>query len=116
MNHERRKELLEQYKQRTVVGGIYRIRNTVTGHSYVNFDDDLTGAENRHRFSVTTNTCILPEMREDWLAYGAASFTFERLEELEKKPEQSRAEFLADLETLLELWREKNPADDSQKK
>lgn len=113
MNHERRKELLEQYKQRTVVGGIYRIRNSVTGHTYINWDDDLQGAENRHRFSVSTNTCILPEMREDWLAHGAASFTFDRLEELEKNAEQTREEFRADLETLFEIWSEKNTASDS---
>ncbi len=39
---------------------------------------------------------------------GAQAFTLEALEELEQKLEQSQAEFMDDLKTLEQLWRDKS--------
>lgn len=116
MNSEQRRKLRDQYKQRRMLGGVYRIRNTVTGRFLLAWEDDLVGAENRLQFSQQTGGCSLPWLREDWNAHGPDSFVFERLEELEQKETQTREEFLSDLETLLEMWEEKTDLSMAYKK
>jgi hypothetical protein len=46
-------------------------------------------------------------MLKDWKTFGKEAFSFEVLEELEKKESQSDREFKEDLATLLEIWNEK---------
>ena len=104
---DRQKELREQYKNREVVGGVYRIFNTNNDRHFLAASSNLAGSKNRYDFAVSTDMCLLPSMKEDWKLYGAASFTFEILEELEKKAEQTIREFESDLETLRALWQEK---------
>ena len=43
--------------------------------------------QNRFNFSVKTNSCLNLKLRNDWNKYGANSFTFEILEEVEMKSE-----------------------------
>lgn len=108
---DKRKELRAQYKQRTVVGGVYRIVNTENGRYLLAADDDLRGSKNRFEFAAATGSCVMPQLQDDWKKYGSKIFAFEILEELEKKPEQTAQEFAGDLQALAELWSEKfNPA------
>ena len=104
---KKRKELAGQYKQRTVMGGVFRINNTKNGKYWLAADDDLRGARNRHDFSVMTGSCVVLQMAADWRAQEAADFVFEELETLEKKPDQTQKEFREELGILLEIWREK---------
>jgi hypothetical protein len=67
----------------------------------------------RHRFqfAVRTGAAVDPRLRADWNAYGAAAFALAIIEELEKRPDQSQAQFLEDLRTLEALKRaELDPA------
>ncbi len=104
---DRKKELLNAYKQRKVVGGVYRIVNDANARYLLVATPDLAGARNRHNFSVATENCIFGMMAEDWKATGAKHFQFEVLEELEKKDEQSDADFAGELALLEEMWRDK---------
>jgi len=104
---ENHKELREQYKNRKMTGGVYRILNTENQRYFLAATNDLAGSNNRHNFAVSTNLCIIPAMKEDWKCYGSTAFVFESLEELEKKPEQTTQKFAEDLETLKEMWQEK---------
>lgn len=52
-----------------------------------------------------TDSTLHPRLQKDWKAWGPQAFTFEVLEELEQKPEQSQAAFMDDLKTLEQLWR-----------
>lgn len=110
MNSERKKQLRQQYKERAVVGGIYRILNTRNGRFFMAADENMEGAENGFRFSVMTNGFSRPDLRnmtEDWQSFGSEAFVFEQLELLEKKDTQTIREFREDLQVLLELWVEK---------
>lgn len=104
---ENRKELIRQYKERKVVGCVFVVRNTQNGRYYLNYSDVAPAAKNTFDMSVQTGGDYKPCMRNDWRQYGAQSFIFEVLEELEKKDTQSSAEFTADLKTLTDLWAEK---------
>lgn len=107
MDKQRRKELLQSYRDRTITGGAYRILNTVTGRQFVDAETDLAGAQNRFVFSQRMNTCTKARLHADWAQYGPEAFTFEILEEIEKKDAQTPQEFAEDLAVLAALWREK---------
>jgi hypothetical protein len=103
----RRKEITNAYKNRKLCGGVYIITNTLNGKYLINHVANLQSAHNHFQFAVTTGSTIHPKLQKDWKELGARVFTFEVLEELEQKPEQSQTAFLDDLKTLEQLWRTK---------
>ena len=66
----------------------------------------------RHNFSVKTNSCLNLKLRNDWNKYGANSFTFEILEEVEMKPEMDRRQFKKQLDELADKYAEKMNQDE----
>ena len=63
--------------------------------------------QNRFNFSVKTNSCLNLKLRNDWNKYGANSFTFEILEEVEMKSEMDRRQFKKQLDELADKYSEK---------
>lgn len=101
-----------EYKERKIIGGVYAVRNTVNGKRLILSASDLQGSKNRFVFSQQTNGCVNPKLSRDWEQFGAGSFAFEVLEELEKKETQTSKEFAEDIKTLEEIWLEQlNPAE-----
>ena len=68
--------------------------------------------ENRFNFSVKTYSCLNLKLREDWNKYGANSFTFEVLEEVEMKSEMDRRQFKKQLDELADKYSEKMNKDE----
>jgi hypothetical protein len=102
---DRRRELSKDYKGRKLRGGVYTITNTVNGKYLLGHAANLASVQGHFQFALTTGSAVHPKLRVDWAELGAEAFTLEVLEELEQKPEQSQAEFLADLNTLEQLCR-----------
>ena len=98
-----RKNLREQYKERTVVGGVFAIKNSANGRLYIDSTANLDGAKNRFDFMRHTGISFHFRLQEDWSRYGVDAFYFLILDELVKKTDQSDKEFLADLKGLKEL-------------
>lgn len=98
-----RREISKQYKERKLHGGVYTITNTVNGKYLLDHAADLASLRNRFQFSVTTGSTVHPKLRQDWEALGAKAFTLDVLEELEQRPDQTRASFMDDLKTLEQL-------------
>lgn len=101
----RRKEISNEYKQRTRCGGVYVITNTQNGKYLLGHAADLKSIQNHFQFAVTTGSTMHPKLKKDWEELGSQAFTLEVLEELEQKPEQSHAAFMDDLKTLEQLRR-----------
>jgi hypothetical protein len=100
-----RRALSKNFKERRMMGGVYLIRNTQNGRYLLGHAVDLASARNRFQFAVTTGSTVDPRVRADWTALGPHAFAFEVLEELEQGPDQTRAQFDADLVALAELRR-----------
>ena len=107
MDKQSKKEMAAAYKEKKKIGGIYAVRNSVTGRALLGSAPDMEGFRNRFSFSQATDACVQPKLDDDWKAYGAAAFVLEVLETLEKEEEQTDREFADDLKTLKELWLEK---------
>ena len=104
---DRRKDLINQYKERKLYGGVYKITNERNGKHLLSHAIDIKAVQNRHNFLVTTGACIYPKLEADWKESGGKAFVFEVLEGIEMKEGQSRDDFEADLAMLEELWRER---------
>lgn len=109
MNPSKKKDLIDAYKRREIVGGIYAIRCTATDRRMIELTTDLQGAQNRFHFSIQTNTCLHPLMQADFKAHGAVSFSFEVLETVPKKEEEATDDYKEGLTLLRDCLREDCP-------
>jgi hypothetical protein len=102
-----KKEQIAAYKEREVVGGVYAIRNALSGWKILETTTDMRGSRNRFDFARKNNMCVHKRMEDDWRKSGASAFTFEVVEELTKDPTQTMENFQADVAALKELCLEK---------
>lgn len=102
-----KKALKEQYKNRTLIGGVCCIKCHGSSNLWIRAASDMQGLKNRFQFAVSIDFCPEPCMSEAWKQFGAAAFSFEVLEEIKKKETQTEREFSDDVNTLLEIWTEK---------
>lgn len=107
MDKTTKKALKEQYKNRTLIGGVYCIKCNGNVNLWIRSTTDMQGSKNRFLFSLSINSCPETCMIEAWNQFGASSFTFEILEILQKKETQTEREYGDDVNTLLEIWSEK---------
>jgi hypothetical protein len=107
---EDRKARINEYKERKIIGGVFRVVNTVNGKYLLDYATDLQAKQNSFNFMVTTNTSFDYKMDKDWKEFGAAAFKFEVLDSLEKKKDQSQEMFIEDLKTLKQMWMERREA------
>jgi len=101
-----RKALIREYKQRRPPMGVYRIHNTVTGHTLVAASIDLPSILNRHRAQLGMGGHPARALQADWITHGPDSFVFEVLDTL-APPAEADYDPLADLTVLEDLWLEK---------
>ena len=102
-----KKELLAQYKEREITGGIFVIKNTLSNKMLLDSTSDLQGSKNRFEFSQKTGNCTHIKLQSDWNEQGGGQFVFETLEELKKGEVQTAEEFKADLDVLKKMWLDK---------
>jgi len=107
MDRQSKKDMTAAYKEKKKTGGIYAVRNRVTGRVLLGAAPDIEGFRNRFAFSQATDSCVQPKLCDDWNTYGASSFVLEVLETLDKKIDQTDREFTDDMAVLKELWLEK---------
>jgi hypothetical protein len=102
-----KKTLKEQYKYRTLIGGVYCVKCNGTINKWIRATTDMQGSKNRFTFCVSAKSCPELCMMEAWNQFGASAFSFEILEEISKKEAQTEREFSDDINTLLDIWIEK---------
>jgi hypothetical protein len=107
MEKPSKRELKENYKNRKVTGGIYCIKCDGNGRVWMKTAKDMAGHKNKFEFFVSTNTCPEPGMFKEWRQYGAKSFSFDILEEINKGETQTDREFSDDIDVLYQLWLDK---------
>jgi len=108
VNADQKKSLKDAYKEKQMVGGVYRIQCSGNQRAWIKATKNLAGQQNKYGFAIATGTAPEPGMRNEWLQYGVDSFSFTVLETLTKKKDQTEEEFGEDIDTLLEMWTEKN--------
>jgi dihydroorotase-like cyclic amidohydrolase len=102
-----KKELLAQYKEREIVGGVYTITNMLNNKLFLDATTDLQKSKNRFDFAQTTDSCVHTKLQSDWSKQGGGQFAFEVLDELKKGETQTMEEFKADIDILKKMWLDK---------
>ncbi|GAB6991903.1 hypothetical protein JCM16418A_39530 [Paenibacillus pini] len=112
MDHQRRKELVNEYMQTSPPMGVYQIRNTENGKLLVGSSINLSGFFNREEFILDSGSHMNKELQSDYNQFGKEAFVYETLEEL--KPDEQAAndlkqqkKYLTELGLMEEIWLEK---------
>ena len=98
-----KRAMINQYKSRVQLGGVYVIKNLTLNKWYVDVSLDLAASENRFKFFGSTHM----KVEQDYKTQNGDGFAFEVLEELKKNEAQSTEDYKADLKLLKEIWIEK---------
>jgi hypothetical protein len=104
---DRKKTLLNEYKQRKVMGGVFKVTNTKNGRYLLDYAMNPQARQNSFQFMSSLGSCFDYRLKDDWEACGSQAFVFEILETITKKDTQDQEEFMIDLQTLALLWGEK---------
>ncbi len=101
-----RKALTRQYKETPRPMGVFRVRNTVGGKSFVGRSRDLPSMLNRQRFQLSSGGHPNRALQKDWNRLGPDAFAFEVVDTLSPS-EKSGSDPEDDLRELEALWLEK---------
>lgn len=96
----------QEYKQNPPPGGIFQVKNLVSGKILVGKCTNSHGALDRERFSLNTGGHRSRELQQDWNRLGPDCFSFELLEVLERDKDP-KVDYAGELDALLELWLER---------
>ena len=107
LDMDRKKALINEYKQRKITGGIFKVTNTQNGRYLLDYTPNLQAKHNSFDFMSSSNTCFDYKLKKDWEAFGNQAFTFDIIASIDKKDAQTQDEFMLDLQTLAQLWSEK---------
>jgi hypothetical protein len=97
----KKREMKREYKETPRPIGVYQILNTVNGKILVGQSVNLPGIFNREKCQLKDGTHINKLLQNDWNSFGAETFVFEVLEEI--NPSTS-SDIKADLALLEEIW------------
>ena len=103
---ETKRALTRQYKESARTTGVFVIRNQANSRVSVSSSLDVEGAMNRVRFELNHHSHRNKALQQDWLAHGAANFTFEVVDRVKEREEDPSFDRAAELENLLALWQE----------
>ena len=104
---DNKKTLKSEYKERKIIGAVFRVVNTKNGMYLLDYTPDLRAKQNAFNFIISIDSCFHYKLQKDWMEFGGKAFNFEILETLEKKKEQTHNDFIDDLKTLEQFWGEK---------
>lgn len=109
-SNEARKQAIAAYKDQKDIGGLYRVVHANGWQGPVSATPNLAGMQNRLAFAKKTGGCFDMALRDVWDQFPAEGFSFVEIERLQRKAEQTPADFRRELADLLALWREKEPS------
>ncbi|MEK3785916.1 MULTISPECIES: GIY-YIG nuclease family protein [Paenibacillus] len=101
----RRRELIEQYKEIKIEAGVYCIRNTQNGKCFVGSTPNLKSLSGK-QFSLNAGSDLNRKLQQEWKEYGEDTFEIEVLELL-KKEDSPYFDAKDALKKLEQVWLER---------
>ncbi len=107
MDKDRKRELIQQYKQTRPLMGILIIQSSISNKCCLQTAKNMNGAINGTRFRLDTGTYVNKELQKEWKEFGSENFKIEVLEYLEYDKDESKTDYSEDLALLQSIWEEK---------
>lgn len=104
MDKQRRKELIEQYKEIKIYMGVIKITNIVNGKIFITTYPNLKNRWFTLKMQLNTGRHANFELQKDWTELGEEAFTYEVIDEKEVKEDTDTKWELKQME---EAWLEK---------
>ncbi|RKN78924.1 GIY-YIG nuclease family protein [Paenibacillus ginsengarvi] len=102
----RRKELVEQYKEMKTEAGVYQFRNTANGKVWITSTNNFRSI-NGKRMMLDMGSHPCKELQADWKQHGADAFVIEILEQLKQNDNESvYYDLKKELRKLEDKWME----------
>jgi hypothetical protein len=105
MSKERRKALLAAYKEKKPRPGVFAVRCTVTGQTWVRATANLDNCQNGVWVPLKFGGHPNKALQAEWNAHGAEAFVFEELEAL-TEDNLAGWELTSKLQSRERHWRE----------
>lgn len=99
MDMQRKKQLLEEYKNRKPEMGIISLHSAATGETFLGISKDTRADFNSNRFKLAANWHPNKRLQELWNQYGENNFELSVIQVL--KYEDPRADHTEELKKLL---------------
>jgi hypothetical protein len=101
-----RKAAARAYREERRPMGVFAVRNTVTGTTFLGATVDLPSMLRRQLFTLQMGSHADHALQAEWNEHGEPAFVIEIIDVLEP-PEDPAYKPADDLEALLEIWRER---------
>ncbi|MDD4563221.1 MAG: GIY-YIG nuclease family protein, partial [Syntrophomonadaceae bacterium] len=107
ISKEKKKELQAQYKLMKSDMGIFAVINKSNAKYFLETTPDLKGRINSTKFKLNAGGHSNKELQKDWQELGENAFEIKILEQIEYEEDESKTDYLEDLELLKMIWLEK---------
>lgn len=104
MDKERRKELLEEYKEIKTYMGVVQITNTVNGKRFIDSFPNLKNKWMTIKMQLDVGRFANLQLQKDWKEFGESAFTYE---ELERKDASEVKDVRWETKQMKKSWLEK---------
>jgi len=80
VDKSRRKELMQQYAERSPQTGVFAMRNAATGEVWVGQSKNIDKQQNGLWVRLRSGMCVDKSVQASWTRHGEAAFSYEILE------------------------------------
>lgn len=80
VDKSRRQELLQQFSERPPQNGVFALKNSVTGESWIGVSRNLDTQINGLRVRLNSNQLVNKDVQTSWNTHGEAAFSYEVME------------------------------------
>jgi len=109
--NNRRKELIEQYKQMKTDMGIFWIRSKTSDKCFLETSQNIKGKLNSTIFQLDAGSHSNKELQKEWKEFGQAQFNIEVLELLKYDKDETKTDYTEELAILKLVWEDKLQAE-----
>jgi len=107
LDKQRKKTLLQQFKEMKPDMGIFAIRNRASGKCWLAVSQNLKGAINSTLFGLRLGSFPQRDLQRDWKELGESGFAVEILETLSYDKDETKTDYSEELAILRMLWEER---------
>ncbi|TQR46135.1 GIY-YIG nuclease family protein [Paenibacillus popilliae] len=104
MDMNKRKELIEAYKQIKTYMGVVQIKNTVNGKIYIDSYPNLKNKWLTLQMQLDMGRFANAQLQKDWKEFGSSAFTYEILEQ---KETDKVSDIRWEVKQIIKPWLEK---------
>ena len=107
MDKSRKKELLQQYKERKPAMGVYMFKSINTNTVYLGCDKNIKATINGDRFKLNSKNHRCKKLQKDWNENREENFEIKVVEILPYDKDESKVDYSEDLIILREMCKER---------